>query len=103
MQKVDLMHYVIEILGLSWLNWGSTGYDGYNKVDGSKLSVQVDQNGLQFAWILSLEKYSGFPDLRANHRIISVPRDSETTGNHLSRCGLMMPGGSVSTNQNRGI
>jgi|BioPla2DNA2_1021312.scaffolds.fasta_scaffold11907_5 transposase len=44
---------VRQIQRLSRQKGGSTGYDGYNKVNGNKLSALVDWNGLPFACTVS--------------------------------------------------
>ena len=63
---------------------GSTGYDGYNKVNGNKLSALVDRNGLPLACTVSpanvhdsrlyeptLEAFE-IPDVRDRPAIISA-------------------------------
>ena len=52
-KKIDLSHCATDTKDIPAKKRGSTGYDGYKKVKGNKLSALVDRNGLPPAYTVS--------------------------------------------------
>lgn len=76
--------------GYSSKKGGSTGYDGYRKVKGSKLSALVDRNGLTLACTVSPANIHDSRLYEPTLEAFTIPDVQD----HLRRCSLRCTGDS---------